>query len=567
MSTVEEDEDTPSWDATTGRLSADSKNMDTQREDKSKDENDNAEAGESDRAGSDHEDALSGDLLNSDDSLDDSDAVGGDDGDGVRDTPDTGKDTDSGRVKLMLTDGDTDREQLSGVKHSASRHSSSGSRMVLVSNDVDSDFETAEAGAIGAHNNSAATTTPTVTGAKTHLIMCVPPDGYLPQHFRPLAQRLADTIGRRPDGSGSDTLVTITRSTYTHQFDGIQRCGTAVARDIALLLSNHSSITQLSLVACGSAGLHARYALGVLEHRLRRLGVPEQRFRELQFVNFVTMGSPHLGVLHRHKVLSSVQRLTQNWTAGQLGQELMLKDMTRANWLALDDSVDTEEEEQQEERPILEWLALPPFVDTLARFENILMVAAVRGDVFHGFASCTCLCEDPFENRRLSLLPVTDLHVSSEASQSHSPSLSASVSRGASESKTSSVAPKKSVLVDTERFRLPSGAGKFETPVPSDMLRHVWQMTSCLEAYSVLDERRLSRLPVIFGWRFTRASAWLCDRQHNVAPGSTQEQVHEAITQRMLHHQHTERTGVVSESVRGEEDLADISLLNAADSS
>lgn len=76
--------------------------------------------------------------------------------------------------------------------------------------------------------------------------------------------------------------------------DGIEKGGQRLANEIEHIFQLHPSLEKLSIIGCSLGGIFARYAIKILSENNEINDNSKQK--NIQFMNFITMASPHTGV-------------------------------------------------------------------------------------------------------------------------------------------------------------------------------------------------------------------------------------------------------------------------------
>ena len=144
----------------------------------------------------------------------------------------------------------------------------------------------------------------------THGLQMVPGAGTSSMYY--LANALRESL--------PDSVIYIAKSNVgLNTLDGIDSGGKRLASEIQSFVSESKDLKKISFVGYSLGGLHARYAVGVLFDTTKNL------IAGLEPLNFVTMGSPHLG--NRNLLpLGSLAHSVTSLLLGSTGKQLVLLD-------------------------------------------------------------------------------------------------------------------------------------------------------------------------------------------------------------------------------------------------
>eukprot|EP01083_Nonionella_stella_P172026 589151_1 len=141
--------------------------------------------------------------------------------------------------------------------------------------------------------------------------------------------------------------------------DGIDTGGERLCEEISGALREHKCVSHLSFVCHSLGGLYSRYAAARLISNMENGAL-----RRVEFVNFVTFGTPHLGMMQQRKVWSRVVAdVACRVIGGKSGCQLILLDS---------DSTD--------DKPLIVQLSEGEFLTALSSFKKRIIVASIVGD-------------------------------------------------------------------------------------------------------------------------------------------------------------------------------------------
>ncbi|KAI0091664.1 putative serine esterase-domain-containing protein [Irpex rosettiformis] len=183
-----------------------------------------------------------------------------------------------------------------------------------------------------------------------------------------------DSIG--PSGERLHTMLPQTNK-EAGTYDGVDWCGERVAEEVLeevkKLEDEGKTVTRISVTGYSLGGLIVRYLIGVLHQR--------KFFEKVTPVNFTTVATPHIGLLHYPTFRSKVFSTLGTRLLSRTGEQFYAKD----KWSATG-------------RPLLEVMADPNrvFFQALALFHRIRFYANAVNDMTVPYMTAAVESEDIF---------------------------------------------------------------------------------------------------------------------------------------------------------------------------
>ncbi|KAF5362471.1 hypothetical protein D9756_002304 [Leucocoprinus leucothites] len=198
-----------------------------------------------------------------------------------------------------------------------------------------------------------------------------------PGHLAALERTIKEKYAE-PNKDGEELEVLLPKSNENvATYDGIDWGGERVADEVCdrveELAKEEKVVVKLSITGYSLGGLVARYMLGILEHR--------KFFAKVEPVNFITIATPHIGLLRYPSMISSLINAIGPKLLSKTGEQFYCQD----KW-------------SNAGRPLIEVMADPSeiFFKTLSRFKNLRLYANAVNDVTVPYCTSAIETEDVF---------------------------------------------------------------------------------------------------------------------------------------------------------------------------
>ncbi len=171
--------------------------------------------------------------------------------------------------------------------------------------------------------------------------------------------------------------------------DGISRGGTRLCNEIKSVLNSNQSIDKLSIIGCSLGGMYSRYALNLL---FDSININTINGRNIELVNFITLASPHCGVVDLVKQSKLCCTGENTFKFAQCLAKMCILPPTLKQLMLLDNN-----------KLLINMASIDEYILPLKLFENHIAFGNAKYDTFVScqsalvcYGSTECKCGDEY---------------------------------------------------------------------------------------------------------------------------------------------------------------------------